>query len=175
MQNLQLPKLQTRAEFVPSTFKEDERTVEVTWSTGSQVRKTDFWSDKAWIEELSMRPDHVRLDRLNAGAPLLPNHQNMGLGDVIGVVERAWLVGNEGRATVRFSKRDNVKPIMDEVKDGILRNISVGYRVNKLEKLDERKDELPIYRAIDWTPMEISIVPIPADAGAQVRSDRYNG
>jgi hypothetical protein len=174
MQNLQLPKLQTRAEFVPSTFKEDARTVEVTWSTGAQVRKTDFWSDKVWIEELSMRPEHVRLERLNAGAPLLPNHEYAGLGDVIGVVERAWLAGNEGRAVVRFSKRDDVKPIMDEVKDGILRNISVGYRVNKLEKLDERKDELPIYRAIDWTPMEISIVPIPADAGAQVRSDNDN-
>jgi hypothetical protein len=46
--------------------------------------------------------------------------------------------------------------------------------VNKLEKLEERKDDLPIYRAVDWEPMEISIVPIPADAGAQVRSDNDN-
>lgn len=174
MEILQLPKLQTRAAFVPTTFNEDERTVEVTWSTGSQVRKTDFWTDKTWIEELSMRPEHVRLDRLNNGAPLLPNHQNWGLNDVIGVVERAWLAGNEGRALVRFSKRDTVKPIMDEVKDGILRNISVGYRVNKLEKLEERQDDLPVYRAVDWTPMEISIVPINADAGAQIRSDNDN-
>ncbi len=171
METLQLPKLHTRAAFVPTTLNEDERTVEVTWSTGSQVRKTDFWTDKTWIEELSMNPDHVRLDRLNAGAPLLPNHQNYGLNDVIGVVERAWLVGNEGRAVVRFSKREAVKPIMDEVKDGILRNISVGYRVNKLEKQEERQDDLPVYRAVDWTPMEISIVPIGADGGAQVRSD----
>lgn len=174
MQTLQLPKLHTRAAFAPATFNADERTVEVTWTTGSQVRKTDFWTDKSWIEELSMDPAHVRLDRLNNGAPLLPNHDNYSLDSVIGVVEKAWLAGQEGRALVRFSKREAAQQIMDEVKDGVLRNISVGYRINKLEKQENRQEDLPVYRAVDWTPMELSIVPIGADAGAQVRSENDN-
>jgi len=170
-QTQQIPKLHTRAAFVPATLNEADRTVEVTWSTGSQVRRFDWWAEKEWIEELSMNPDHVRLDRLNNGAPLLPNHQNYGLGDVIGVVEKAWLVGNEGRATIRFSKREDVQMIIDEVKDGILRNISVGYKIYRLEEQKERQGELKVFRAVDWEPMEISLVAIPADAGAQVRSE----
>lgn len=170
VQTRQIPKLHTRAAFVPSTLNEENRTVEVTWSTGMQVRRTDWWSEKQWIEELSMDPKHVNLNRLNAGAPLLPNHQNYSLDSVIGVVERAWLVGKEGRALVRFSSREDVKPILNEVKDGILRNISVGYKVNKFEELKDKQDDMKVFRAIDWEPVEISLVIIPADASAQVRN-----
>jgi len=170
-QTRQIPKLHTRAAFVPATLNESDRTIELTWSTGSQVRRTDYWTEKTWIEELSMSPMHVNLDRLNAGAPLLPNHNKYSLENVIGVVERAWLVNGEGRAVVRFSEREEVQPIFNEVKAGILRNISVGYTINKLEKLPDLQDGFPVYRAVDWQPMEISLVTIPADPGAQVRSD----
>lgn len=170
-QTRQIPKLHTRAAFVPSTINEEARTVELTWSTGAQVRRFDWWTEKEWIEELSMDPAHVRLDRLNNGAPLLPNHRNYDLKNVIGVVERAWLTGNEGRAIVRFSDREDVKEIFNEVKAGILRNISVGYKINRLEEQSERKDDLKVFRAVDWEPMEISLVTIPADSGAQVRSE----
>jgi hypothetical protein len=170
-QTRQIPKLQARAEFVPATINEQARTVEVTWSTGSQVRRFDWWTEKEWIEELSMDPAHVRLDRLNNGAPLLPDHRSWGLGNVIGVVERAWLVGKEGRATIRFSKREEAQKVFDEVKDGILRNISVGYKIHKLEEQKERQGDLKVLRAVDWEPMEISLVVIPADYNAQVRSE----
>ena len=170
-QTRQLPKLHTRAAFVPSSLNEQERTVELTWSTGAQVRRVDWWTEREWIEELSLDPSHVRLDRLNNGAPVLPNHRNWGLDDVIGVVEKAWLDRGEGRALVRFSKRAEVGQIFNEIKDGILRNISVGYKINKLEEQKDRQDELKVFRAVDWEPMEISLVTIPADAGAQVRSE----
>ena len=170
-QTRQLPKLHTRAAFVPATLNEDNRTVELTWSTGSQVRRFDYWEDREWIEELSMDKAHVNLDRLNSGAPLLPNHQNWSLENVIGVVEKAWIENGEGRALVRFSEREEVQTIFNEVKSGILRNISVGYNVGKFEKQEEKQNGLPVYRAIDWTPMEISLVTIPADSGAQVRSE----
>jgi hypothetical protein len=173
-QTRQIPKLQTRAAFVPSTLNEEARTVEVTWSTGSQVRRFDWWTEKEWIEELSLDPAHVRLDRLNNGAPLLPDHRNYGLDYVIGVVERAWLVGKEGRATIRFSKREEAQKVFDEVKDGILRNISVGYKIHKLEEQKERQGDLKVLRAVDWEPMEISLVVIPADYNAQVRSEGEN-
>lgn len=174
IQTRQIPKLHTRADFVPSTLNEEARTVDVTWSTGSQVRRVDWWTEREWIEELSLNSEHVNLDRLNAGAPLLANHNNYSLDGVIGVVDRAWVAGDEGRATVRFSQREEVNPVLNDVKNGILRNISVGYRVNKFEEQEERKDDLKIFRAIDWEPMELSIVTIPADAGAQVRSEGEN-
>lgn len=173
-QTRQIPKLQTRAAFVPATLNEDERTVELTWTTGSQVRRVDWWAEREWIEELSLDPSHVNLDRLNAGAPLLANHSSYRLEDVIGVVEKAWIEGGEGRAIVRFSEREEVAPIIADVKAGVLRNISVGYNVNTFEKQEERQDDLTVYRAVDWEPMEISLVTIPADAGAQVRAEGEN-
>lgn len=160
--------LQTRAMFAPETVNADERTVDVVWTTGAQVKRSD-WARGDYIEELSLRPDHVRLDRLNKGAPLLDSHENWSLRSVLGVVERAWLNGNEGRATVRFSKRAEVEPIFQDVRDGILRNISVGYRKHKTER--DETGTMPVERAVDWEPYELSLVSIPADAAAQVRSE----
>jgi hypothetical protein len=152
-----------------STVDIEARTAEVVWSTGAGVERMDFWTGKHFIEELSLDPAHVDLKRLNAGAPLLNSHLRSDIGDVLGVVEKAWLEGKEARATVRFSTRQEVEPILRDVQAGIIRNVSVGYRVRKYE-IEEREGQLPIYRAVSWTPMEVSLVPIGADGAAGVRS-----
>jgi hypothetical protein len=160
--------LQTRAMFAPETINVEERTVELVWSTGAQ-RKRASWSRGDYIEELSMAPGAVRLDRLNKGGPLLDTHDSSSLRSQIGVVQRAWLNGNEGHALVKFSRRDAVEPIFQDVIDGIYRNVSVGYKVHRTER--DESGAMPIERAVDWEPYELSLVPTPADAGAQVRSD----
>lgn len=157
----------TRALFVPESVNAEARTVEVIWSTGARVARYGF--DGAYMEELSMDPQSIRMGRLNGGAPLLNSHGANSLTDVVGVVERAWVEGGEGRAVVRFSSRDDVEPIFRDVRDGILRNISVGYRIWKTEESND--GNLTVKRAVDWEPHELSLVPIPADAGAQVRSE----
>jgi hypothetical protein len=163
------PRLEAR--FAPSTFDADQRTVELTWSTGARVRRTDWRSGQPYIEELAMDDASVDLARLQSGAPLLNTHSQYDLGDVIGVVERAWIMRGEGRALVRFSARDEVAPILQDVRDGILRNVSVGYQV-AADDWEERReaDGTLVRRARKWTPFEISLVPIPADASAQVRA-----
>jgi hypothetical protein len=165
-----IPMMSTRASVQASTFNDKELTVDLVWSTGAQVRRYD-WFDGPYIEELVITAEAIRMDRLNAGAPLLANHNSYSLDAVIGVVERAWVDGNEAKATVRFSDRDEVKPIIQDVKNGILRNISVGYQVHEYEvEKPTKRGGLPIYRAIDFEPMELSIVTIPADSSAQIRS-----
>jgi hypothetical protein len=154
--------------FAPETINVEERTVELVWSTGAQVRRAS-WSRGDYIEELSMAPGAVRMERLNKGAPLLDAHDSFSLRSQIGVVQRAWLNGNEGRALVKFSRRDEVESIFQDVIDGIYRNVSVGYKVHKTER--DETGAVPVERAVDWEPYELSLVPIPADAGAQVRSD----
>nr|WP_238347330.1 prohead protease/major capsid protein fusion protein [Pseudomonas taiwanensis] len=131
------------------------------------------------MEELEVSEEAVRLDRLNNGAPFLNAHNSYDLDDVIGVVEKAWIDGAEGRALVRFSKRDDVEKIFKDVQDGILRNISVGYAVHRYEVTESADDKLPTYRAVDWEPMELSLVPIGFDDGGKFRSaktaDDYQG
>ena len=160
--------LQTRAMFAPETINVEERTVELVWSTGAQVRRAS-WARGDYIEELSMAPGAVRMERLNKGAPLLDAHDSYSLRSQIGVVQRAWLDGNEGRALVKFSRRDEVESVFQDVIDGIYRNVSVGYKVHKTER--DETGAVPVERAVDWEPYELSLVPIPADAGAQVRSE----
>ncbi|HAT48867.1 MAG: peptidase U37 [Nitrospirae bacterium] len=168
-----LPTQVRSASFVPETVNADARTVEMVWSTGATVRRRDWMSGQSYDETLSMDPAHVRLGRLNGGAPLLNSHQASALDDVIGVVDRAWITpgtnGYEGRATVRFSQREDVVPIFKDVKDGILRNVSVAYTVHKYEITEER-GKIPVWRAVDWSPLELSAVPIGADPGAGFRS-----
>ena len=171
------PALMMRAMFEPSTLNEEERTIEVTFATDALVLMRDW--DGQFYEELSFDPKHIRMDRLNAGAPLLNNHDRWaGVSGVLGSVQKAWVDGNQGRALIKFSARKEVQPVIQDVKDGILRTISAGYRVYKYEKkgtagdprTGEKPDEIPTYRAVDWEPYEISLAPIPADIKATVRS-----
>lgn len=83
--------LTVRAAVVPASIDEKARTIEVTWSTGSEVTRRDWMSGNQYVEALSMEPKHVRLDRLNAGAPLLDSHSSYRVASVLGVVERAKL------------------------------------------------------------------------------------
>lgn len=165
--------MQTRAMFDPATLNAEQRTVEVTFATDTPVRMSS-WMDGPYDEILSFDPGHVRWDRINSGAPLLDNHDKWrGVGGVLGIVERAWTDDNKkGRAIVRFSKREDVEEVYQDVRDGILKGISVGYRVHKYELTNpERKnDEVPVYRAVDWEPFEISLSPIQADINSAVRS-----
>jgi HK97 family phage prohead protease len=164
--------LNLRAAFAPTTYDEKDRSVEIVWTTGSQVKRYDWERDSYYMEQLEVSNDAIDFERLNAGAPVLSNHDAYSLNSVIGVVDRAWVENGEGKAKIRFSEREEVKAIIADVKDGILRNISVGYRVDNYEITESNNESLPIYTAKRWTPMEISLVTIPADSGAQVRSEK---
>lgn len=163
-----MPQLSFRASFEPSTVDVDKRTVQLTWTTGARVLR-GFW--ERYYEELSLDPRHVRMGRLQSGAaPLLNAHSSWDLRDVIGVVENAKLEGKRGTATVRFDSGPEGEDAFRKVREGILRNVSVGYATYKMEKLEDGETTIPVYRAVDWEPHEISMVPIGADAGAVTRS-----
>lgn len=167
-----------RAAVRPGSVDIEQRTAELTWTTGAKGRRWS-WDVGSYMEELEVSEKAVRLDRLNNGAPLLNAHASWELRDVIGVVEKAWIEGGEGRAMVRFSQREDADEVFRDVKDGILRNISVGYAVHRYEVTEEDDDKLPVYRATDWEPLELSLVPIGFDDGAKVRAagkpDEYQG
>lgn len=146
--------------------------MELIFSTGASVDRMDYWSGKRYIEKLSMDPAHVRLDRLNAGAPLLDAHSSYSVSDILGAVQpdSARIEKGKGVATVRFSQREAVAPIFTDVVDGIIRNVSVGYRVYKFVEDSPKDGGTPTRTAIDWEPYEVSMVPMPADVGARVRN-----
>ncbi|ETK18106.1 prohead protease/major capsid protein fusion protein [Pseudomonas sp. FH1] len=163
------PVLSLRAAVREGSIDVEARTVELTWTTGAKGPRWN-WDVGSYMEELEVSPEAVRMDRLNNGAPLLNSHKCDDLGDVIGVVERAWLEGEQGHALVRFSKRDDAEKIFQDVQDKILRKISVKYVVHRYQITEDNEEKLPTYRAVDWEPLELSVVPIAFDDGANIRS-----
>ena len=154
----------------PRTIDEEARSIEVTWSTGARVERRDFFTGEQFFEELDLSPRAVRMDGLGNGAPLLDSHRAHSTDGVVGVVEAAEIRDGKGVASVRFAEgTDKADALWNLVRQGILRSVSVGYKVHRWEKRTE--DGKRIYRAVDWEPLEISIVPVPADPGARIRAD----
>ena len=111
------------------------------------------------IEILRIDEEAIDFSRLNNSAPLLFNHDRDA---VIGVVEKAWIEGNKAKAKVRFGNSAKAKEIWDDVQAGILKNVSVGYQIEEMEKVGE-KDGVDKFEVTRWMPLEVSIVSIPAD------------
>lgn len=181
MPPIQTKKLTTRIEkqfdqvrFLPKTMDEEKRTVELVFTTSKPVRMIG-WTEKGleeFKETLSMDPEHVDLDRMKKGAPLLNSHNRYGgLKEQLGVVEDTWTEGDKLHGRVRFSRREDVEPFFQDVKDGIIKNASIGYRVYKYEDISQEDDKIRTLRAIKWEPHEISLVTVPADSDSQVKSE----
>lgn len=173
--------LQLRAatlELVTPAEKQDagEDVFRVTWTTGASVRRYDWENGQYYDEELVVTPGSVRLERLNSGtAPVLDTHNAYSIDDVKGVVlENTVSISNSlGYADLKLDDGPENQSVLRKVQNGIIRNVSIGYRVYIYEVI-QREGLVPLYRATDWEPYEISLVPIGADSGAGIRSATPN-
>lgn len=149
----------------------ESRTAQVHFYTGAVVDRVNFWTGEVYKLQLSLDPKHVDLSRLNSGrAPFLDGHMAYGVRSTLGVIEKAWMSADGGYAEVRFSERDDVTPIFDDVKSGVLRNVSVGTSIGELKDITPKGEKIRTMLAVDWAPDEISLVPIGADPDAQILS-----
>lgn len=149
----------------------DARTAKVHFYTGAVVDRFNFWRGEKYRLQLSLDPKHVDLSRLNSGrAPFLDGHMSFGVRSTLGVIQKAWLASDGGFAEIRFSERDDVTPIFEDVKAGVLRNVSVGTAINELKDITPKGEKIRTMLAVDWAPDEISLVPIGADPDAQILS-----
>jgi hypothetical protein len=167
---IELPAMRRSAELAPNTADAHSRTVEVVWSAGARVRRATFFGEP-YDEELSLDPAHVRLDRLNAGAPFLKVHELDTLDAVIGSVVpgSARIENGRGIALVRISERADVEPIWRDIQAGHIRAVSIGYQVHRFE-VSKPEAARELWRAVDWTPFEVSAVAVGADPAAGFRA-----
>lgn len=176
-----MPSVTREATLIPSTFNEADNTVDVVWTTGSRVRRYDWYSDAPYEEELAVTPEAVDMSRFDAGTvQVLDGHRVYGgVASIIGIAVRASIENGEGRATLRLSTRAEMAGVVADIRAGIIRSISFGYNVTRYEitRAIDRTDgvNMPLYRAVSWQPYEISFVTVPADADASTRSQPANG
>ena len=117
-------------------------------------------------EVLGHKRDEVDMEFMSSGtAPFLLDHD---MTKQIGVIEEFKLDETAKRtiAVVRFGKSALAREVFEDVVDGIRMNISVGYKINKMERVKDDSDE-DYYRA-SWTPLEVSSIAVPADQSKAV-------
>jgi HK97 family phage prohead protease len=146
------------ADLRPSTLDPAARTVECIASTGADVQRGGV------VERLDLRG--ADLSRL-IGAPVLDAHRSASTRDQLGVVEAAELRPEGLWARLRFRQTDAAAAVLSDIADGTLRGLSIGYQVQ--EWRETREGDRRIRIAARWTPLEVSVVPIPADPGAHFR------
>ena len=167
---IDLPPLVLRAAL--TSFDEEQRTVDLAISSGSAVERFDWKTGLRYLEKLEISKRAIRMARLNAGAPLFDTHVRFSVTDQIGaiVMGSARVEPPLVLARAKFSSRDEVAPIIRDVKDEIVRHVSIGYRVYLFSEEPAKNNALPIRTAVDWEPFEVSMVSMPEDLDAHVRS-----
>lgn len=153
--------LQIRAAMRPKSLNRDTRTVEAILSTGADVDRGGY------IERLEISGRAIDLSELPV--PVLDTHRRDGINDILGNLTAARVEGGLLIGTITISKRHEA--LLDDIEEGTLRSISVGYTVSAFRDEADRATGRLVRIATGWTLKEASFVPIPADAGATVRSD----
>ena len=155
------------APFQTRSFDEATNSIAVTWTTGAAVIR-DNGGGNRYTEVLVVTPQAIRLDRLNASAPLLNSHQNYDLSTQLGTVipGSARVAGGKGVCRVALSEDPTKAGVVGDIRSGKIKNVSVGYTVHAWRFKDEASDD-DVVLVTDWEPLEISAVTIPADVGAQ--------
>lgn len=127
----------------------ETRTVPATLSSEIPVKR---WFGN---EILRHTEDAVDLSRAADGLPLLFNHDS---NVFIGAVRNVRVDEGKLRGDMVFSENSRADEVFKDVQAGLLRNVSIGYRI---EEMEERKNGDVI--ATRWGLAEASIAPVPAD------------
>lgn len=139
----------------------NERKFELSFSSEEPVMR---WYGR---EILDHSGNCMDLERLQSMGVVLFNHKT---DRVIGKVTRAWVEDNRGKAEIEFDDDEEAETIRKKVASGTLKGVSVGYDVAGWEEVAAGKKSKdgrftgPCYVAVRWTPLEISIVSVPADS-----------
>ena len=154
--------LDLRERFRDGVIQKRELTADLNALPGDADRMEFSFSSEAPVERwfgrevLSHEAGAADLSRLNSGAPFLWNHDR---DVVLGVVEKAAISGDRrGRTGIRWARNKAAVEKRQDVEDGILSKVSFAYEIN--EAVDRGNGEVLVTK---WTPLEVSLVSIPAD------------
>lgn len=150
--------LHVAGEFKPSSVDLEKRTVEIVFTTGQSGLRYDWWNDRYYEESLRVDDASIRQDRLKKGLSVIDSHKTYeGVRNVFGITETYSIGGGQIVGIARFS--ENHDDIFKDVADGILRHVSLGYNVYEYA-VTEKQGETEKREAVDWEPVELSLVPV---------------
>ena len=109
------------AELAPSSFNAERYTVDVIFSSGAAVERSDLQG--RFLEVLEMSASAADLSEF-IGAPVLDAHNRTSSRSIYGTVSAARIDSGRGLATIQLSRTADAAPIVDRIREGTLRNVS---------------------------------------------------
>lgn len=116
--------------------------------------------DRGWGREILRHESGCADFSRMTTAPYLWNHNRDA---VLGVVRKAWIVDKKGYCTVKWSKEEEAQKYKRQVDEGILSNISFAYSIEEIKEVPTMGQKTPDFHVNRWTPLEVSLVSVPAD------------
>lgn len=158
----------------PRTLDEKTRSVKALICSEAPVRVLD---PERWelVDEVLLTAEVV-IER--ARLPLLDSHRREGLERILGSVSEFNPTDQGLEATLYFADTEEGRRAWTLVREGHLNGVSIGYLVLDAVWIPEGKTEAvagrvltgPLRVATRWALKEVSIVSIPADVNAAIRS-----
>lgn len=150
-----------------SVIDEENRTVPfILVSDENAGERYDWWEGEIYIEELDV--DGANFERLRT---FFTDHRP-SVDNAIGRIENARVEDGKLKADVVFGGDERSKGVFEKYRDGILTDVSIGYRVNDVV-ITEKKGEPDHVMVTDYEVVELSAVWRGFDPGASVgRSDK---
>jgi phage head maturation protease len=161
----------------PISFDRESRSVEAVLSRGSPVQRV------YGTEILRISPSAVNLDRVASNSvPLLDSHRQDGINAGLGRIARAWFDGGALLGKLKFNQTPQGEQAMNMVARGEISSLSAGYRTDEWLIRDEDGNEIDpevdrvrwdadlTFEATKWQLLEASLVLVPADDSASIRS-----
>jgi hypothetical protein len=172
-----LHRLDSGSALTPLSYDAKARTVDAILSVGAPVQRV------YGTEILRITPASVDLGRVRAGlAPVLDSHQGTSITQVLGRIGKTWFDGPALWGRLIFADTAQARVAEDMVASGMITGTSLGYRVSAWEItdaddniLDPEKTHISwdadlTYTAIRFEILESSLVAVPADAAAIIRT-----
>jgi phage head maturation protease len=163
------------AQVEPTTYDEADGTIGLVVYAGAEVPRIDWMTGEHYTLRLEVSPEAVDLTRLQSGSvPLLDSHDDSESECVLGAVLPDSAMIGAGKITVRakLSVDPEHAGKIANVRAGVLRNISVGASPIEVKSTAATKTSPRRDVWTRWAIDEVSIVPIPADPGAQTLSQQ---
>jgi phage head maturation protease len=157
----------------PQSYDEASHSCTACISAGSPVAR--FYG----TEILEISKDACDLSRIPV--PLLGSHNQASVVDnVLGKISKAWVQNGELHGRIVFARTSRGRAAEGMVARGELSGISAGYQVLKWSAVDADGDAVNpesaqwdsdlVFTAVKWSLLEASLVGVPADSAASVRS-----
>lgn len=168
--------IQTNERGEPSTWNEDELSVEVVGATEDPVPVFDY--DRYELVDEVLLMSGLELPSKNR-VPLLDSHSRYSTSNVIGSFRDLAVAKDELTGKAVFSAVGAVEDTRTKVKEGHLTDFSAGYLVNESTWIPDREKAIvagrtfqgPLKVTTKWKIKELSVVPIGADERAIARQD----